>query len=305
MVPIIEFCKEISLAKHLKCTVIVDFVEGNLATPKFKLAFIVLLIATLIWGIAIAHYVLQEYGVLYVLSVDLFLFYAWGVFIWQILLNLKLSELKKTRREISKLIYRFVFGLRRLTYASVLGYFKTANQKARVKLAFWRMKHETRNHVDLLIKVFKWVVLPASLLYVCTDLYLFGENTLDSMFLGILIFVYSSFLPDLPSIFRKKPQSYVKDKTEDLPWYKKYALLLFAPLYIFAFLGLGMRRKWKTTETFHNFKSLIIYDVFLFVLSLLIFGAFPISIGDITEILSVPLYGLVGFLTHLKVDKVW
>jgi len=265
----------------------------------------VLLVATVIWGVALAHYVLQEYGMVYVLSVDIFLYYAWGVFILHILMNLKLSELKKTKREISKLFYRFVFRLRRLTYASVLGYFKTVNRKAKKKLVTGWMKYETWEHVGLMLKVFKWVVLPASLLYVCTDLYFFGENTLDSMFLGILIFVYSSFLPDLPSIFRKKPQYYVKDKTEDLPWYKKYALLLFAPLFIFAFLGLGMRRKWKTTETFHNFKSVMIYGVFLFALSLLIFGNFPIAIGGITEILSVPLYGLVGFLTHLKVDKVW
>jgi hypothetical protein len=46
----------------------------------------------------------------------------------------------------------------------------------------------------------------------------------------------------------------------------------------------------------------MIYGVFLFTLSLFAFADFPISIGDITEILSLPLYGLTGYLTHLKVD---
>jgi hypothetical protein len=35
------------------------------------------------------------------------------------------------------------------------------------------------------------------------------------------------------------------------------------------------------------------------------FVKFPINVGSITEILSLPLYGVVGYLTHLKVDKIW
>jgi len=122
------------------------------------------------------------------------------------------------------------------------------------------------------------------------------------MSLGILIFVYSNFLPDLPSIYRRrKIYRDVGVTTGDLPWYKKYALLLLAPLFIGAFLC-GIRLRWKTAETFHNFKSLIIYGAFLFILSVFVFGDYPISIGDITEILSLPFYGLIGYLTHLKVD---
>jgi len=66
------------------------------------------------------------------------------------------------------------------------------------------MKCETLEHVNLLIKVFKWIVLPASLLYVFADFYFFAENALGSMSLGILIFFYSNFLPDLPSIYYRK-----------------------------------------------------------------------------------------------------
>ncbi len=194
-----------------------------------------------------------------------------------------------------RLMYRSFFGF-------VLNFFKTVNRKIGSKLALWSMRCETLEHVDLMIKVFKWVVLPASVLYVCSNFYFFRQNALDSMFLGMLIFVYSNFLPDLPSIYRrKKVYSDVGVETEDLPWYKKYALLLFAPLFIGAFLC-GIRLRWKTTETFHNFKSSIIYGAFLFILGVFVFGDYPISIGDITEILSLPFYGLIGYLTHLKVD---
>ena len=187
---------------------------------------------------------------------------------------MKLSEAKKATREISKLFIKLCISVRRLTYASVLGYFKAVNRKAKRKLAGWYMKHETSGHVDSLVKVFKWVVLPASLLYVCADLYFFRQNSLDSMFLGILIFVYSNFLPDLPSIYYRK--KVYGEKAKGLPSYKKYAPLLFAPLFIGAFF-LGIRLRWKTAETFHNIKSLTIYVVFLLSASFFAFGTFPIS----------------------------
>jgi len=165
------------------------------------------------------------------------------------------------------------------------------------------MKRETLEHVKSMIKVFKWIVLPASLIYVCANFYFFKENVLDSMFLGILIFFYSNFLPDIPSIYRiRKSYDDIRVTDEGLSWEKAYALLLFAPLFIGAFFC-GILPRWKITETFHNFKSLTIYVAFLILLSFFAFGDFPISIGDITEILSLPFYGLIGYLTHLRVDK--
>jgi hypothetical protein len=291
---------------------------------RFKLAFAVLLIATIVWGIAFC-YTLREYrgycelfggsegefpnpyyawnGGLYVTVMTEFLLLVWIPFIGYsfrekvypyLKSRLSYQEVKGFYGFVSRLTYDILYGF-------VLRYFKSVNRKVRSKLAVWSMKSETLQHVDLMIKVFKWVVLPASLLYFCADLYFFQENVLDSMFLGILIFFYSNFLPDLPSIFRRKIYHNTRDTTGDLPWYKKYALLLFAPLFIGAFF-LGTRLRWKTTETFHNFKSLAIYLIFLFTLSFFAFVDLPISIGDITEIFSVPLYGLIGYLTHLKVD---
>ncbi len=212
------------------------------------------------------------------------------------------SETEKPRAAKVKGFFKVTpFLIYDTLYGSVLHYFKNVNRKAESKLPFWRMRCETFRHVYLLIKVFKWVILPASLFYVCGNFYFFGRNALDSMLFGILIFVYSNFLPDLPSIYRRrKPDRNIGVTNEDLPWYKKFALMLFAPLFIGAFF-LGYRG-WRTTETFHNFKSLAIYVVFLFIISLFAFGDFSISIGDITEILSLPAYGLIGYLIHLKVD---
>ncbi len=198
-------------------------------------------------------------------------------------------------------VNEMMIGLHEAFYGIILGFFESVNRKIGSKLSVQSMEKETSEHVHLLSRVFKWIVLPASILYVCVDFCYFRENALDSMLWGLLIFFYSNFLPDLPSIYRGKKNDI---GAKDLPCYKKYALLLFAPLFIWALFS-GVRLKWKTAENFHNFKSLTIYGFFLLLLSLFAFGDLPISIGDISEIFSLPFYGLMGYLTHLKVDKIW
>jgi hypothetical protein len=185
-------------------------------------------------------------------------------------------------------------------YGFVLSFFENLNRKIRSSLSFLRMEEETSEHVSMLVKVFEFVVFPASLFYVCSNFFFFRENAVDSMFWGIMIFIYANFLPDLPSIFRKKENA----TKADLPWYKKYLLLLLAPIFVWLLFS-GIRFGWKTTETFHNFRSLAVFEVFLLAMGFLAFSSFPIGIGDLTETLSVPLYGMIGYLAHLKVDKIW
>jgi len=195
-------------------------------------------------------------------------------------------------------IHDSAVSIRNAIFGFVLTFFEKVNRKVRSTLPLWRMQEETSEHVKMLAKVFKYVILPASLFYVCSDFVFLRENAVDSMFWGILLFLYSNFLPDLPSAFRRGP------KNKDLPWYKKYFLLLFAPLFVWALLC-GMRIKWSTVETFHNFKSVTIFGIFLFAVGFFAFGDFPIDVGDMTESISLALYGLAGYLAHLKVDKIW
>jgi hypothetical protein len=64
------------------------------------------------------------------------------------------------------------------------------------------------------------------------------------------------------------------------------------------------RFSWKTTENFHNFKSMAVYGVFLFFFGFILFGGIPVSMEQISKMLSLPFYGVIGYLTHLKVDKI-
>ena len=175
----------------------------------------------------------------------------------------------------------------------VLSFFENVNGQIRSGMPLFRMEEETREHLHMLLTVLKYVIFPASICWALIGV-LLGENTIDSVFWGILIFVYTNFLPDLPSAFRKKEGEAVM---ADLSWYKKCALLLLAPIFIWLLFS-DITVAWKTTETFHNFKSLFVFEGFLALVGVVFSG------GTI-EPLSFCFYGAVGYLAHLKVDKIW
>jgi hypothetical protein len=191
-------------------------------------------------------------------------------------------------------------GLHNALFALVLSFFENINTKIRSKLPSWRLREETFEHVRMALDVFELIVLPFSLIYLFGGMLLLKENALNSMLWGILIFFYSNFLPDLTSITRRD-----KKKVEggDLPWHKKYAVLLFAPVFVLLLFS-NVHLGWKTVENFHNFKSMTVYGGFLLLCGFVMFGGFPISLGQAVEVLVLPLYGSIGYLTHLRVDKV-
>jgi hypothetical protein len=178
-------------------------------------------------------------------------------------------------------------------------FFRALNRRAHLGIAFQKIRGETAEHVDQLSSALKKLVLPLSICYLCLGFFL-GNNVIDSLVFSILIFVYSHFLPDLLSPFRIRNK---KEKDEDRPWFKKYALLLLAPLFIFLLWGDGIPLL-RTTEHFHNVRSLGIYSLFLLLLGLIFYGNLPLSLGRILEVFSLTIFGSIGYLTHLKVDKI-
>jgi hypothetical protein len=197
-------------------------------------------------------------------------------------------------------VRHLLIGLHNALLVFVLNFFESINKKIRSRLPSWRLEEETSEHVHMAIEVFEFIILPFSIVYLFGDLFFLKENVLDSMLWGIVIFFYSNFLPDIASICRRTKK---KTRIRDLPWHKKYSVLLFAPLFVLLLFS-NVHLGWKTTENFHNFRSLTIYGGFLLLLGFVVFGSFQVSLGQVTEILVLPFYGAIGYLTHLKVDKI-
>ncbi|MEM2888182.1 MAG: hypothetical protein QXR42_01720 [Candidatus Bathyarchaeia archaeon] len=210
---------------------------------------------------------------------------------------LAISKIKK----LFKTIHNMFVVLDIVLHNAVLGFFRSLNRTVNSRLRVWYMKKETVEHLRMLSKVFKFIILPMVILYGFALFYYFGENPINSLVWNVLIFLYSNFLPDLPSAYINRKN---KGEIEPIKWHKKYALLLFAPVFIWLLFS-GVFLRWRTTETFHNFRSLTVYSLFLIGLGFVIFGNFPLSIGNLPKILSLSLFGSLGYLTHLKVDGVW
>ena len=172
--------------------------------------------------------------------------------------------------------------------------------RIRSRLPSWRMEEETPEHVRMAVEVFEFIILPFSIVYLLGDLFLLKENALDSMLWGIAIFFYSNFLPDIAGVCRRRKK---ETEVEKLSWHKKYSVLLFAPLFVLLLFS-NVRVRWKTAENFHNFRSLAVYGCFLLLFGFVMFGGFPVSFGQATQVLILPFYGTLGYLAHLKVDKI-
>jgi hypothetical protein len=177
--------------------------------------------------------------------------------------------------------------------------FQMLNQKIHFKITFKKIKEETTEHVGGVFSAFKKIVLPMSVVYLLTGL-LLGNNVIDSLFLSVLVFIYSSFLPDLLSPFRTKNR---QRQNLDKSWLRNCLLLFLAPLFIVLLWGDGTPI-FRTAEHFHNLRSLGAYSVFLSLLGFVFYVNVPFSLGRILEMFSLAIFGSIGYAVHLRIDGI-
>jgi hypothetical protein len=154
--------------------------------------------------------------------------------------------------------------------------------------AFDKVTGEFDEHRGLLVWVAKRVLLPVCLFYVVVGL-LLGRNFLGPLFAGLLVFVYSNFLPDLDSLIK------VSERNPS-PWHEKYLLLLFAPVFVYyAVSGNARVIHCREPKVFHSLKSLAAYSAFMAVAGFF-FWESPLGWS------VLPVFAGLGYATHLAVD---
>lgn len=176
-----------------------------------------------------------------------------------------------------------------------------------------KMESEMQEHFKIIEWVTKRFFIIIAVLYIFSGI-LTGVNVLDSLFLGFIVFLYSNFLPDADSLFKKlhmnkysklyagyaninKKGKIILGKTES-KWYEKYMVLFFTPIFIYYKIFRKVRYFYTTQEKpFHNIKSLCAYASFL-----LLFGF--ILYNNVLEKISLCLFGGFGYYIHLFIDKI-
>ncbi|MBS3051945.1 MAG: hypothetical protein J4428_01050 [Candidatus Aenigmarchaeota archaeon] len=180
----------------------------------------------------------------------------------------------KLRGRINKKLKKYVEELNRFVFS--------------YKIPAAKLRSEIAEHFSFIRWVFKRIFLPIALFYIIVGL-IFKVWIVDSLFLGFFVFIYSNFLPDIDSVFK------INAKKDN--WYERYLLLFFAPIILFYLFSENSKHLYSSKpKPFHNLSSVVAYGTFLLILGFLFYRNW-------LEMISLPVFGIVGYLTHLSVDK--
>src|SRR3989344_829232 len=150
---------------------------------------------------------------------------------------------------------------------------------------------ELAEHSSFLGWGFKRIVLPLAVFYVIIG-FLLGEHVLGSLLMGIVIFLYANFLPDLDAFFQ-----FTNDKNNEVGMVKKRIALFLAPLVIYYILS-RRQKGWDLgkDKPFHNVGALLEFSVFLLIFGSLLYFSF-------LKAFFFMVFGFSGYCTHLLIDE--
>ena len=159
-----------------------------------------------------------------------------------------------------------------------------------VNATYEKFEAEIAEHDALIRWVAKNILLPVSVFYVIAGLFT-KTNVYDSLFLGAIVFVYSNFVPDLDSLLVVS-----KDGRATKDWVERLSLLFFGPLFVYYAISKEAKPiSAEKLKEFHSTSYLVLYSLFLLLVGLVFYN-------NRLEQVSLPLYGAMGYATHLAVD---
>ncbi len=158
---------------------------------------------------------------------------------------------------------------------------------------FHKVEDELKEHYALLVWSWKRFLLPLVLLYIVLGL-VFKSYILAPLFISLLVFFYSNFLPDV-DILVNKPQN---NERESL-WYELYFPLCFAPIFLYYVMtGKANPLYSNKNRPFHNVYTIFVWGFFLLIISSLFWP------DDLLKKIMLPLFGMAGFSLHLMIDGI-
>ena len=158
---------------------------------------------------------------------------------------------------------------------------------------FHKVEDELREHYNLIIWAWKSFLLPLIILYFVLGI-IFHNHILGSLFLSLLVFFYSNFIPDA-DILVSRPQ---KNEKESM-WYELYFLLCFAPIFLYYVMkGRANPLYSIKPRPFHHLVVIFVWGFFLLIISSLFWP------DDMLNKMMFPIFGMAGFSFHLMVDGI-
>jgi hypothetical protein len=151
---------------------------------------------------------------------------------------------------------------------------------------------EINEHFGFLKWGLKRVFLPIAVFYVLIGFFL-QEYVLGALFTALIVYLYANFLPDFDAFFPHNSKIESKKASK----IGKQITLFFAPIMIYYILSKKtMPLDLGSKKAFHNKRALIEFTIFLFAFGLILYFS-------LLKAFFFALFGFLGYLTHLIVDK--
>jgi len=156
---------------------------------------------------------------------------------------------------------------------------------------FEKVSNEYSEHKDFAVWVFFRIITPIIIFDLIINLVIFNRFRPSSTIFGVIIFFYATFLVDLDSFFNPTK------KSSEATTVQRTLILLLAPIVIYYMLSKRFKPIHIPHKYFHQKKSMVIFCIFTFILGCGIFF-------NLLDALFFTLFALIGYITHLIVDKV-
>jgi hypothetical protein len=157
---------------------------------------------------------------------------------------------------------------------------------------FHKVEDELTEHYTLLLWTWERFLLPLIAIYLILGIF-FHIHILASLFISLLFFIYSNFIPDADILVTK-----IEGEERESLWYELYFLLCFAPISLYYMIqGKAAPLYSRTYRPFHNIRTVFVWGAFLFLISSLFWP------DDLLKRVMLPFFGMAGFSFHLSRTK--
>lgn len=153
---------------------------------------------------------------------------------------------------------------------------------------------EVSEHLGHYKQVILYILFPLTFFYLGMGIFI-GQYSGGAAVFALLVSFYASFLPEADLLLA--PKTFLTKKGRAAKTHEKYLVLMFAPLYLYL---VAMKKVTpvftEECKPFHTMRAFLVFSIFIFCIGVVLYASF-------FKAIFLAVFGAVGYLTHLFVDK--
>lgn len=153
---------------------------------------------------------------------------------------------------------------------------------------------EVTEHLVHYRRVILYILFPLMFFYLGMGIFI-GQYSGGAAIFALLVSFYASFLPEADLLLA--PGTFLAKKGRIAKTHEKYLVLMFVPLYLYLIAAKRVTPIFmEEHKPFHTVRALLVFSIFIFGIGMVLYASF-------FKAIFLAIFGAVGYLTHLFVDK--